>query len=142
MLTHNAVPKIYNIPTEGESANLQAMRDWIQNIQHPNETITAVGKLDLIQRVLSGHDAIEANSWKLAALGLTLGDALAQAMPGRLKWVMVEDNRGISPALRWQQTDLLIFPVSAVRERVQAGEPLDIYQVYAEYTKMLPFESR
>ena len=133
---------IYDAPTGEEATNLQAMRDWINQIQHPNETVTTVGKLDLIQRLLIDHTVTEADVWKLSALGITFGDALEQAMQGRLKWVMVEGSAGISPALRWKRSDVLIYPISAIRERIQAGEAVDIHQLYAEYVKVLPFHAR
>ena len=134
--------QIYEKPTRQESENLQAMRDWVVQQGSPNETITAVGKLDLIQRVILESDITARDAWKLAALGLMFGDALHQVMEGRLRWVVVEDELGISHALQWKHTDILIFPLSALRAPIQANEAIDVKQLYAEFVQLLPFSPR
>ena len=134
--------RIYDKPTNQEAQALQTMRDWVHTQAAPNETITVAGKLDLIQRVLKEGCITSRDTWKLSALGLMFGDALLQAMEGRLRWVVVEDKLGISQALQWKDSDVLIYPLSALREPIQAGEALDIKQLYAEFTGLLPFAPR
>ena len=137
-----AVPKIYENSTAEEQSSLDAMRLWITSIESLNQTVTVAGKLNLIRDQLNQRLVTSSDSWKLAALGLLFGDALYQTFEGRLRWVMVEDEQGLSPALRWMSTDYLVFPISTVRSRVQAGEALDIHALFTEYSDMFPFQKR
>jgi len=56
--------------------------------------------------------------------------------------VMVQDSAGTSPALRWKATRFLIFPTTALRKPVEAGEAFDIRALFREYTRSLPFYPR
>ena len=134
--------RIFDTFTEEETTNLTAMRSWIATIELPDQTLTSAGKLDLIHAQITQELVGRHDNWKLAALGILFGDALHQAFEGRLRWVLVQDSAGLSPALRWKRTEVLIYPVSALRERVQSDELLDIYTMFSEYIDLLPFKTR
>ncbi len=137
-----SIPKIFENTTTEEQANLDAMRDWVSSIATANQTVSVAGKLNLIQVQISAGGVTSKNVWKLAALGLLFGDALHQSFEGRLKWVMVQDKHGTSPALRWKSTEHLVFPISTLRSRIQSGEPVDIHALFTEYADLFPFQRR
>ena len=134
--------KIFQQLTEAEEQDLDAMRSWIKSIATENQTLTVAGNLNLIADQIVNGSVTARDAWKLASLGLLFGDALHQSYEGRLHWVMVEDDYGLSPALRWKQTDYLIFPISSLRERVQSGEAFDIQTLLAQCIDLFPFRSR
>ena len=66
--------------------------------------------LGLIQRLLDGNAVDPDSTFELQALGVALGDVMAARL--HLSWVIAEDDAGRSRALRYGDTDLLIFPVT------------------------------
>ena len=135
-------PSLFEVPTPAEQSDLDALRKWVLSKAEPNQMVTVAGKLNLIQQLLNTAAVTASDSWKLAALGLLFGDALHQAFEGRLKWVIAEDDQGVSPALQWKSTDLLVFPTSAIRTRVQQGEAVDVHVIFADYSSLFPFRTR
>jgi len=141
-MNSEATTDIFEGFTPQEQSALDAMRAWTSSIERPNQTISIAGKLDLIQSQLDSGQVKATDSWKLGALGLLFGDALYQSTEGKLKWVMVHDSAGTSPALRWKATRFLIFPTTALRKPIEAGEAFDIRALFREYTRSLPFYPR
>ena len=135
-------PTLYETPTPAEQIDIDTLRNWALSMAQPHQTVTVAGKLNLIQQLLNAGAVTASDSWKLAALGLLFGDALHQAFEGRLKWVVAKDDQGVSPALQWKSTDLLVFPTSAIRTRVQQGEAVDVHTIFAEYSSLFPFRTR
>ena len=78
----------------------------------------------LIQRKAIRLDDV--TTWQ--ALGVVFGDYIAEQHG--LTWVVYEDELGVSKALRWQDTDNFVFPVTVFSKRIQFKEtpaPLAIY---------------
>ena len=73
------------------------------------------------------------------AVGILFGDALEHATEGRLRWVVAEDNSGVAYALRWKHSEALVYPLSAIRSRLGAGEAIDLNTLFAEYSALFPF---
>ena len=73
------------------------------------------------------------------ALGVLFGDALVHAFEDRLAWVLAEDEVGPSFALSWKHTDALVFPLTAVRSRLENREPVDAHALFDEYAAVFPF---
>ncbi|MEM7080032.1 MAG: DUF3806 domain-containing protein [Pseudomonadota bacterium] len=134
--------QIFEHPSPAEHRDLEAMRSWVASITRPEQTVSVAGKLNLMTTLIDAGEVGARDPWKLAALGLLFGDALQQAFEGRLRWVMAQDERGISPALRWRRTDFLIYPISAIRDRITAEEPLDVHTLFAEFSRLFPFRAR
>ena len=129
---------VYPALTDSEIDELSAMRDWACAQGMPDEHIIVAGKLDVIQRTIDSDVIKDDDTWKMNALGVMFGDALTQALEGRLHWVMVDDEKGRTYALTWQRTEALVFPLDAIRSRLSKGEPLDIHALYAEYREVFP----
>jgi len=95
-------------------------------------------------------DAILANgwvepseTWKLQALGICLGDALAQEL--LMDWVIVDDEYGLSPALNWPGTTIYTFPQTLISKRIEQGEAVDIKRLFegtAEMVREMAFSGR
>lgn len=130
---------IYQDLNEKEGQILKEMRTWALSQGDPSEHL--IGKLAIIQRVIDSGRLGRNDLWKMNALGVLFGDALEHAMEGRLSWVVTEDESGAAFALSWKHSDVLVYPLSAIRSRLQAGEPVDVHALYAEYASIFPFRT-
>lgn len=83
------------------------------------ETLQEIVDRDLIKNT-------EVREWQ--GLGIVFGDILVNEYD--LHWVSYEDDIGISKALRWEETENYVFPVTVFSKRVQFDEDIDIVAVY------------
>ncbi len=110
---------------------LEAARDWVKGhfAEHADAKYEPLdGKLRVIDAVLQNDWVEPTETWKLQALGIALGDALAQKL--LLEWVVVDDEYGRSPALIWPGTSICSFPQTMIAKRVERGERVDIHQLF------------
>lgn len=70
------------------------------------------------------------DTWKLQALGIALGDALAEDL--MLEWITVDDEYGRVPALNWPGTSIVLYPVTMISQRIEAGEDVDVDVMFEE----------
>ena len=117
-------------PLEGEDATrVEQLREWVVgHYGDPSAYRTLDGKLRLIQTILDKGWIEKEETWKLQALGIAFADALVQAVP-ELFWVLVDDETGRDPALRWLQTSTLVFPMTAISKRVEQGVDVDVSEL-------------
>ncbi len=130
--------KFFTDLSDSEIDELSSLRDWACAQGLPDEHIIVAGKLDILQRTIDSGAIGTGAVWKMNALGVMFGDALTQALEGRLHWVVAEDDKGRTFALSWQRSEGLIFPLDAIRSRLSNGEPLDVHGLYAEYRDVFP----
>lgn len=81
---------------------------------------------DLLDRGVLAPD----QTYELQALGVVVGDVLAQQLG--LDWVAVEDGYGRSRALAGENATTLLFPVTMISRRVEAGIEVDVRARYQE----------
>lgn len=79
------------------------------------------------------------------AMGVILGDLLASDLG--MQWVIYEDDAGRSRALRYQESENYLFPITMISRRREAGNQTpvtDIYQkaydIIDESRPALPFQ--
>lgn len=84
--------------------------------------------LRILQRIIDTGVLDATRTYELQALGVVLGDVLAEELG--LDWVVVRDEYGRSRALRFGDTDNLIFPVTMISKRIEAGLPVDVEALY------------
>lgn len=109
----------------------EKQREWVRGHYEPasrGKYETIEGKLRLLDTILSSKWVDPSETWKLQSLGITLGDALAQALA--LEWVEVTDEEGNAPALRYPNTTLLVFPLTVISKRVERGEEVRVYDLF------------
>ena len=133
---------IHETLTVQEQDSLDQMRTWAIAQGTPNEQLTSAGKLAIVQRVMDSNALSSSDTWKACALGVLFGDALQQAMENRLQWVIAEDELGTTFALSWKHSEVLIYPLSAIKSRLEDREAIDVHTLFSEYTSALPFQPR
>ncbi len=65
---------------------------------------------------------------ELQAMGLIIGDLLAAELG--MHWVVYEDNIGRSRALRYRETDDVLFPMTMISRRRAAGNQTSVTAIY------------
>lgn len=85
-------------------------------------------ELDYLQRLLDDGIVTGQDREALQAMGILLGDLLASEL--NLDWVVYEDRRGRSRALRLGETDNYLFPVTMISRRREAGDNTPVEAIY------------
>jgi hypothetical protein len=45
-------------------------------------------------------------------------------------WVMGEDDYGRDPAIKYQETSFILFPLTMTSKRIERGERVDVFDLY------------
>ncbi|CAH0990484.1 hypothetical protein SIN8267_00576 [Sinobacterium norvegicum] len=95
-----------------------------QNIRGDKSDLIAMQKL-IDQHIIKRDDTLMNQ-----ALGVVFGDLLAKDL--NMKWVVYTDQIGRSRALQLGHSEYLLFPVSIISRRTDAGITPDIQQLYRQ----------
>ncbi len=110
---------------------IEAQRKWVRNHylkDSINEYETIEGKLNLLDVILRSNWIEKEETNKLQCLGITLGDIIVQELGFR--WIEIEDDYGIDPAVKLDNTSIILFPLTMISKRIENGESVDIYELY------------
>jgi len=121
-----------------DDERLECARAWLKGhfTHDPDGKYGSVeGKLRLLDGILEAGWIEAGETWKLQALGIGFGDALAQELG--LHWVAVEDEWGRDPALNWPGTTLLCFPLTMISKRIEGGEAVLIPELFGTVAQSL-----
>ena len=86
-------------------------------------------ELSVLQRLLDEGWVADDQRLELQAMGIVLGDLLAAELG--MDWVIYEDDKGRSRALRFAETDNYLFPVTMISRRREAGNYQPVVEIYA-----------
>ncbi len=119
--------------TADDISRLEAQRKWVREhyppeSEHKYESLA--GKLALINTIIQNNWIEPSETIKLQSLGVTFGDALVQKLG--LKWIVVEDEYGRDPALFFEGTSIITFPLTMISKRVERGENVDVYELFRQ----------
>lgn len=103
-------------------------------------------QLELLQRLLEDGHVRPEQTQELQAMGVVLGDLLAAE--NALEWVVFEDIKGRSRALKVDETGHYVFPVTMVSRRWEVADRTPINEIYQSATEAIalarpprPFEA-
>ena len=101
--------------------------------------------LGILQQLLDQHFVRAEQTLELQAMGVILGNLLAQDRSA--SWVIYLDQQGRSRALQLGGTDNFLFPITMISRRAEAGAEVDVKAIYAKadrlmqpYRQPLPFQ--
>ena len=122
-----ATPKF--TPLSGEdSARLEQQRAVVAAAAKQRYGIPALTKtktdLAVLQRLIDDHAFVKTQTYELQSLGVALGDVLATELP--LHWVMVTDEYGTDPTLRFKETTFQINALTMISKRIERDEAVDV----------------
>jgi len=69
----------------------------------------------------------KSQTYELQCLGVAFGDVLASELP--LRWVMVTDEYGTDPTLRFKETTLQINALTMISKRVKRDEAVNLSEL-------------
>lgn len=117
--------------TEEMTLRLESQRNWVRNHleQASFESYNTVqGKLTLLDTILNSNWITKDETNKLQCLGVTFGDIFVQDL--NFIWVEIEDQYGIDPALKFENTSLILFPLTMISKRIENDEIVNIVELY------------
>ena len=80
--------------------------------------------LPVLQRLIDDQVFRPDQTYELQCLGVVFGDVLASELP--LHWVIVTDEYGTDPTLRYKDSTVQLNALTMISKRVEAGEPVDL----------------
>lgn len=80
--------------------------------------------LPILQGLIDEGAFSKSQTYELQSLGVAFGDVLVSELP--LRWVMVTDEFGTDPTLRFKQTTLQINALTMISKRVEKDEPVNL----------------
>jgi hypothetical protein len=83
--------------------------------------------LSILQRLLDDKAFTKSQTYELQSLGVAFGDVLASEFS--LRWVMITDEYGTDPTLRFKNTSINVNPVTMISKRVERDEPVDVFEL-------------
>jgi len=89
---------------------------------------TSAGKLGTLRALLDASVFKPEQTYELQSMGIVFGDVFVQEMG--FHWIMVEDEHGRDPALKYQDTSILLFPLTMISKRIEQGETVDVFDLY------------
>jgi uncharacterized protein DUF3806 len=69
----------------------------------------------------------KSQTYELQCLGVAFGDVLTSELP--LRWMMVTDEFGTDPTLRFKKTTLQINALTMISKRVERDEHVDVSEL-------------
>ena len=101
--------------------------------------------LELLQALLDEQLVRPDQVREMQAMGVIMGDLLAAELG--MHWVLYEDNVGRSRALRYQESDAVLFPITMIARRREVGNKTSVVEIYqkasdiiTKSTPTLPFQ--
>lgn len=83
--------------------------------------------LPILQRLIDDKVFKKSQTYELQSIGVVFGDVLASELP--LRWVMITDEYGSDPTLRFKNTSVNINALTMISKRVERGEPVDVFSL-------------
>ena len=117
--------------TESDLKRLEEQRAVVTHYldEHGLETYRTVpGKLGTLQALVTAEVFSPEQTYELQSMGIVLGDAFVQDMG--FHWIMVEDEYGRDPAIKFRDTSVLLFPLTMISKRIERGDAVDVLDLY------------
>src|SRR5260370_2650319 len=86
--------------------------------------------LPILQRLIDDKVFKKSQTYELQSLGVVFGDVLASELP--LRWVMIADEYGTDPTLRFKNTSVNINALTMISKHVERDEPVDVCSLLQE----------
>lgn len=91
--------------------------------------------LPLMQQVYDGGPYTNDGISEVIALGTAFGDVIARTLG--MSWVRFCDDEGEELALRYENTDIVVFPRTLLLTRLEQGVAINLALIYDEVCAMV-----
>ena len=127
--SHEAVPKpIFTELSREDNKRLDQQRATVATVakQRYGAALTRTKRdLPVLQRLLDDKVFKKSQTYELQSLGVVFGDVLTSELP--VRWVMIRDEFGADPTLRFKNTSININVLTMISKRVERDEPVDVF---------------
>ena len=83
--------------------------------------------LPVLQKLVDERAFSKSQTYELQCLGVAFGDVLASELP--MRWVMVADEYGTDPTLRYKHTTINVNALTMISKRVERGEAVNLSEL-------------
>lgn len=112
---------------------LDARRAWVWSSVNSDGEMDRSDVRTTLSVVAALNAAVESTeTWKLQSLGIVFGDALAAFLES--PWIQINDEYGRDAAVQFGEPDELLFPMTMISKRREAGEDVDVMQLFTVIT--------
>jgi len=87
-----------------------------------------IADLPVLQRLLDEQVFAKSQTYELQCVGVAFGDVLASELP--LRWVIVSDEYGTDPTLRFQNTTLRFNALTMISKRIEDGRQVNLAELF------------
>jgi hypothetical protein len=91
--------------------------------------------LPVLQNLIDERVFSKSQTYELQCLGVAFGDVLASELP--LRWVMVTDEFGTDPTLRYKQTTIQINALTMISKRVERDDAVSVQRLLDQTREQL-----
>ena len=120
----------FNSLSPQDSARLDKQRLLVAAAvkQHYGGILTRSQKdLPLLQKLIDDSVFNKTQTYELQSIGIVFGDVLVSALP--LHWVMITDESGTDPTLRYKNTSANINAMTMISKRVEQGRRVNLQEL-------------
>lgn len=80
--------------------------------------------LPVLQKLIDDRVYGKSETYELQCLGVVFGDILTSRYP--LRWVMIRDEYGTDPTLRFRSTSININALTMISKRIEGDQPVSL----------------
>src|SRR5215472_16573413 len=125
-----AMPQFSELSDQDKS-RLDAQRVLVAKAVRQRYGISALTQtaadLPALQRLIDDRAFNKSQTYELQSLGVAFGDVLSSELP--LRWVIVTDEYGTDPTLRFKSTTVQINALTMISKRIESDESVNLGQL-------------
>lgn len=136
---------IFSELSPADRERLDQQRAVVLNVAKHKYGVTTLTRtksdLPVLQRLLDDKVFNKSQTYELQCLGVAFGDVLTTELP--LRWVMVSDEYGTDPTLRFKNLQVNVNALTMISKRVERNEPVQLTRLLRITREQLPtFEKK
>jgi hypothetical protein len=128
--TTAAMPQFTELSDQDRS-RLDAQRAVVAKAVRQRYAINALTQtaadLPALQHLIDDRAFNKSQTYELQSLGVAFGDVLSNELP--LRWVMVTDEYGTDPTLRFKSSTVQINALTMISKRIERDESVNLGQL-------------
>jgi len=128
--TSVAMPKFSELSLQ-DKLRLDAQRAVVSEAIKQRYQVSALTKtaadVSVLQRLIDDRAFNKTQTYELQSLGVAFGDVLSSELP--LRWVIVTDEYGTDPTLRFKSTTVQINALTMISKRIERDESINLNEL-------------
>lgn len=137
--SQQAAPKFSELSHE-DVASLDRQRALVAAAAKQRYSVLGLARtkadLPVLQRLIDDRAFTKTQTYELQSLGVVLGDVMASELP--LRWMMVTDEFGTNPTLRYKDTTIQVNALTMISKRIERDEKVSVSRLLETTREQLP----